>query len=126
MKLGEDLIVKRHLISADWAPIRRIKRENQGIAVEVTQGNQLVGGTVEFKLRRRRTSCECGSGMLLLLFRHGLKLLGNYLRAPVSALIERTIANQSGNCSFRNSNVLFNGTCAGSHSPDDVPARHDG
>src|SRR5262245_56844849 len=115
MKLWKDLIVQCHLVSADRTPIRRIKRENQGSAAEVAQGNQLVGGTVEVELGRARTGCERRSDMLVLLFTHGLELL----------MCKLVLNNQGGNRSRRNGNVLFNHPRAGSHGSDNVSAKHD-
>ena len=36
------------------------------------------------------------------------------------------LANQGGCRSLRDSNVLLNGSCAGSYSPDNVSTKHDG
>jgi len=36
------------------------------------------------------------------------------------------LANQGGCRSLRDSNVLLNGSCAGSYSPDNVSTEHDG
>ena len=42
LELGKDLVVKRHLIAAHWAPVRRIKSQNHRLAAQLTQAEPLV------------------------------------------------------------------------------------
>jgi hypothetical protein len=49
-KLGEQLVVQRHLVAAYRTPIGRVKGQNDRLASEFPQGDTLVGRAVQAKV----------------------------------------------------------------------------
>ena len=56
-KLGEDLVIKSHLVAAYRAPVRRIKRQNDGASQQVAQSQGLIGRHVQREIWGHR---PCG------------------------------------------------------------------
>ena len=58
VKLRQHLVVQRHLIAADRAPVGRVKGENDRATPELAEGDELVGGTRQSEFGRGRAGCE--------------------------------------------------------------------
>ena len=52
LKLIQDFVIERHLITTDRTPICRIERQNDGASGEIGQRNCLIGGGVEAEVGR--------------------------------------------------------------------------
>src|SRR5438034_7580814 len=62
LKLGQDLVVKRHLVPAYRAPVGRIERQDHRPAAEIAQRHGLVGGAGEREVGRRRPGVKGSHG----------------------------------------------------------------
>jgi len=58
LKLREEFVIERRLISADWTPITRVKKQDDRMAAEVAQCNRLIRGALEGEIGSRRTGGE--------------------------------------------------------------------
>ena len=58
LELREDLVVQRHLVPADRAPVRRVKRQDHRLAAEVAQRDALVRGAGEREVGGGGVGCE--------------------------------------------------------------------
>src|SRR2546430_16262816 len=54
LELGQDLVVERHLVPADRAPVSRIERQDDGLAAVVTQRGGPIRAAVQRAVRRSR------------------------------------------------------------------------
>ena len=53
MELGEHLVVERHLVAADGAPVGRIEGQDDGSAPQVVQADFLIGGGAQLEIGGR-------------------------------------------------------------------------
>lgn len=58
LELWKHFVVKGHLVTADWAPIRRIKGKHDWLATKFAQREPLVWRAAQFEIRSRRASLE--------------------------------------------------------------------
>ena len=54
LELRQDLVVERHLVAADRAPVGRIERQHDGPAAEVRERDRLIRSGVQLEIRRGR------------------------------------------------------------------------
>src|SRR5208282_149959 len=78
VKLGENFIIERHLITAHRTPVGRVERQYQRSAAEVAQRNELVRCTVQRKIRGR----SAGREYFVCVFSHDGKSLLSFLTDP--------------------------------------------
>src|SRR6267142_5017527 len=59
-KFRKDLVVERHLVAADRAPVGRIEGENDRLARQISEGEILIGRDAQ---RESRCACSCGQNV---------------------------------------------------------------
>jgi len=65
MEFGKDLVVQRHLVAADGAPVRGVERQDQGPAAQFFQRNRLVRGSRQGERRGGRAGWQDGRGVVV-------------------------------------------------------------
>ena len=55
VELWEHLVVERHLVAADWTPIRGIEGQDDRFALQIAEREPLVGGDPQLEVGRRRS-----------------------------------------------------------------------
>jgi hypothetical protein len=55
VELGEHLVVERHLVAADWTPIRGIEGQDDRFALQIAERESLVGGDPQLEVGRGRS-----------------------------------------------------------------------
>src|ERR1700730_6388286 len=67
LELGQHLLVERHLVAADRAPVGRVEGENDGPPPEVLEADRLIGGRVQREIRSLRARLKRFHPLLLRL-----------------------------------------------------------
>src|SRR5258708_3446687 len=108
----QDLVIERHLVAADGAPVRRIKREDDGAPEELAERDLLIGRAVQAELRSARAGGQDPllRGLTRFRGRHGFPPLtlrfqrpGRWFSFPSLAVSSDEALECDGVLGFRNS-----------------------